>query len=278
MKKIISSLCKELYLLERIEMVVKKRLLKVPTGFLRVKETRGKEEYYYKNKDGMDESEKGENGRYLRKDELQLAKQIAQRDYDMQIKKAVEARKKAIERFVKVYEQTDLGEIYQKTNQYRKALITPVEISDEEYIRHWLEVDYPRMGFEDNAPEFITERGERVRSKSEKIIADKLYSMGIPYLYEYPLVLEGNITRRPDFTILKMPERKVIYLEHLGMMDKMDYVEDAVNKWNLYERNGIYLGVNLIFLHETSKYPLNTRVLDRMLRMVLGKENGMMTC
>lgn len=142
-------------------------------------------------------------------------------------------------------------------------------ISDEEYVKRWLAVDYPRMGFEENAPEFITERGERVRSKSEKIIADKLNSLGIPYRYEYPLLLAGNIIRRPDFMILKMPERKEVYLEHLGMMDKTEYIEDTVYKWNLYEKNGLYLGDTLFFTHETSKNPLNTRVLDELLRTQL---------
>lgn len=45
-----------------------------------------------------------------------------------------------------------------------------------------------------------------------KIIADKLNNLGIPYRYEYPMILEGNIRIHPDFTILKMPERKEVYL------------------------------------------------------------------
>ena len=39
---------------------------------------------------------------------------------------------------------------------------------------------------------YDTRRGEKVRSKSEAIIADMLFEMGIPYHYEYPLRLRNG--------------------------------------------------------------------------------------
>ena len=114
--------------------------------------------------------------------------------------------------------------------------------------------------------EIITERGELVRSKSEKIIADKLYMMGIPYRYEYPLMLDDGITVYPDFTILKMPERKEVYLEHFGMMDDEEYVNKMLFKISTYERNGIFIGVNLFVTYETSKRPINTKALNNQLK------------
>ena len=112
----------------------------------------------------------------------------------------------------------------------------------------------------------MTENGERVRSKSEKIIADKLHALGVPYRYEYPLVLDGNMKIYPDFTMLRMPEREEIYLEHFGLMDDEGYVEKVMWKLNTYERNGIYLGVNLFITYETGRNPLNTKTLDRLIR------------
>ncbi|MBR3684626.1 MAG: hypothetical protein IKL78_07135 [Lachnospiraceae bacterium] len=96
--------------------------------------------------------------------------------------------------------------------------------------------------------------------------------MGIPYRYECPVTLEGNITMYPDFTILRMPSREEVYLEHLGMMDDMNYVDGVMFKLNTYERNGIYLGVKLFVTYETGKKPLNTRALDGMLRKLFGEE------
>ena len=126
--------------------------------------------------------------------------------------------------------------------------------------------------FVDGDIEIITERGERVRSKSEKIIADKLFSLGIPYRYEYPLDLSGGVRVYPDFTILKLPEREEVYLEHFGMMDDTDYVEKVLYKLNTYEKNKIYPGVNLFITHETSKSPLNTRALDAILKKLFCEE------
>ena len=60
----------------------------------------------------------------------------------------------------------------------------------------------------DNA--IITEKGEAVRSKSEKIIADKLYMKEIPYVYEQPLYLKGYGYVVPDFKILNVRTKKRI--------------------------------------------------------------------
>ena len=127
---------------------------------------------------------------------------------------------------------TDNGR-YMKKNEIGLVRKIVQRDYDEEYAKRWQELEYTGKAFADDAPEIITERGERVRSKSEKIIADKLYMLGIPYRYEYPLVLEGNITIYPDFAILRMPQREEVYLEHFGMMDDEDYVENVLMKLNI---------------------------------------------
>ena len=78
-------------------------------------------------------------------------------------------------------------------------------------------------------------------------------------------ILNGK-NSRVNFTILKMPERQEVHLEHFGMMDDIDYVEKTINKLNTYERNGIYLGVNLFITYETGRKPINTRNLDGLIR------------
>lgn len=120
--------------------------------------------------------------------------------------------------------------------------------------------------FEENAPEIYTEKGERVRSKSEKIIADKLFLLGIPYRYECPLHLSDRLVVYPDFTILRVAERKELYWEHFGMMDDADYVENVMLKISSYEKNGVFLGIDLFATFETSRKPLNARALDVMLK------------
>lgn len=263
MGKIEKTLTHEVKKLKNIISEAEKRLKHAPEGHLRVANKDKKIEYYYKT-----ERDKGKNGKYLKKREIELAKGIAQRDYDVVLLRKALERTYVIEKFLQRYEKTDLKEIYRHMNPYRKELIKAVEITDDDYIQQWQGKQYEGKEIIDEKV-FITEKGERVRSKSEKIIADKLYYLGIPYKYECPLFMENNVKIYPDFTILKLPERKEIYLEHLGMMDDMEYMSTTVFKFQTYERNGIYIGVNLFFTFETSKNPLNTRALDDMIKKVL---------
>lgn len=266
MKTVEAILREEVCELEKIVEQSEKRLQTAPIGFLRIKRKRGGVEYYYKNADVG-----SEHGRYLKKSEKDLAKEIAQRGYDENVIKNAKERICAIHRFLDKYEKTSLKKLYQKTNPCRRELIHAPVISDDEFIKRWQAVEYIGKVFTDHDQEIVTERGERVRSKSEKIIADKLYSLGISYRYEYPLVLAGNVKVHPDFTILRMPEREEVYLEHFGMMDNEHYVDNAMYKLSTYEKNGIYLGVNLFVTYETSKRTLNTRALDEMIRKLFGK-------
>ena len=287
MKKIESEIMKEREELERILAETKKRLRNTPEGYLRVANRNGKVQYYLKNDDKGDNkindknddlsTEKHDyndkkNGRYIRKNERELAIRIAQRDYDKLVLKNVEERIKAIDSFLLKYKKTNLKEIYKKTNTYRRELINPIMLSDEEFVKRWQEVEYEGKAFSDDIQGIITERGEKVRSKSEKIIADKLYVLGIPYRYEYPIVLDGKIKVYPDFTILKMPEREEVYLEHFGMMDDPDYVEKVISKLSIYERNRIYIGINMFVTQETSKNVLNTKALDELIRKLFLEE------
>ena len=229
-------------------------------GNLRIAYKKGKPNYYI--------IQKGEAiGRYMRKEERPLAIAIAQRDYDSKILLKAKERIKAIDIFLKKYRNTDLKTIYEKTHPHRRMIIETEVISDEEYIRKWSSVEYKGKG-DIGGLKIVTERGEYVRSKSEKIIADKLYMLGIPYRYECPLVLEYEFTVYPDFTILKMPERKEVYFEHFGMLDNEDYFNKMLLKLNTYERNEIYLGVNLFVSYETSKSPLDTKALNNQLKQL----------
>jgi len=53
-------------------------------------------------------------------------------------------------------------------------LIVPVTLTDAQYTEEWQNVSWQGRSFSDEAPGFTTVRGERVRSKSEIIIADTL--------------------------------------------------------------------------------------------------------
>ena len=84
-----------------------------------------------------------------------------------------------------------------------------------------------------------TERGDLVRSKSELVIADKLFTRGVEYAYELPLVLPNGRIRYPDFTIMDHARGEIFYWEHLGMLDDPGYKERWKRKRSEYLEAGI---------------------------------------
>jgi len=78
-----------------------------------------------------------------------------------------------------------------------------------------------------------TTRGELVRSKSEVIIADLLDGFGVPYGYEQPFKGPDGSVRYPDFTVADAETGRTLLVEHLGMLDRPDYVArwEAKEAW-----------------------------------------------
>lgn len=248
MKYVEKILIKEKQELERVINETKKRLQTASQGHIRIARKGKRTEYYYKSgKEGEKRS-----GKYVKKNENELVQRIIQREYEEDVLFNAEKRWKIINDFLNGYERTSLENIFDKLSTDRKAFVTSPILSDKEYIKQWQSVTYEGNTNYDIKGEIITERGEHVRSKSEKIIADKLFMLGIPYRYEYPLMLKGNIIIYPDFTILKAETREEIYVEHLGLMDNVNYVENAMRKLDTYARNGIHLGVNLLITYNVN--------------------------
>lgn len=272
MKTIESVLMNERQLLEDMVKRAERRMQTAPKGHIVVRRWKGIVEYYYSEHYSEHYTEQGTTpmtrGRYMKKHEIGVVKRIIQRDYDCHMIRLAKERIKDIDKFLQKYKRTSLKLLYKQMNPARRALLSDVEISDEEFVEQWQNVEYEGKPFLDSMPEIVTERGERVRSKSEKIIADKLYMLGIPYRYEYPLVLVGNRTVYPDFTILKMPQREEVYMEHFGLMDDENYVENVLLKLQTYEKSGIYPGVQLFATYETKKMPLNIKALDEKIRIL----------
>ena len=123
---------------------------------------------------------------------------------------------------------------------------------------------YKRKAFKNETTEFYTLKGERVRSKSEVIIADRLMSKGIPYRYECPLKV-GNKIIHPDFSILRMSDRKILYHEHCGMLSDTKYTEDMLSRAKDYNKAGIILGDRLFYTFESETTPLDVTMLDNII-------------
>lgn len=156
-----------------------------------------------------------------------------------------------------------------KLHTQRQLLVTPIEPIWEKELVRWYDSEYHGKEFYEGTAEIVTEKGERVRSKSEKILADYFYRNNILYQYEKPLYLKGYGTIYPDFTFLSKKTRKEIYWEHEGMMDKPEYAKSAVKKIESYQRNGIHLGERLILTFETELTVLNSQIVEELVEKYL---------
>lgn len=243
----------------QLEKMKKEKISKIglfPEGNLKIcYHHKDKVQYYHK----LSTSDKGT---YIKAQDKSLAKKLAQKDYDEKVLKSIDKELQAIKKYKSNYPQITAEQVYEKLHKERQKLVKPIAVSDKEFLRQWEEYEYAGKNFDDNMPELYTDRNERVRSKSEVIIADSLYKANIPYRYECPLELRNGFVIYPDFTLLNMRTRENIYWEHLGMMDDATYAENAIQKINTYMQNGIYVGKNLLLTFETRNNPINHRTID----------------
>lgn len=200
-------------------------------------------------------------GTYIPKNNMRLIKQLAQNTYDTAVIGKAEVRLRRIMNLLKDYSDDEIEQIYESMHHERQALVTPVEPTLKQLEEQWLSEPYDGKEFQEGTPVILTERGERVRSKSEKILADFFYRKGILYKYEKPLLLRNFGTIYPDFTFFSEKRREEIYWEHEEMLDNPEYAKSAVKKLNAYQMNGILPGERLILTYETSQDMLNSKVI-----------------
>lgn len=229
-------------------------------GKLRVNKYSGRVKYYHITQPG------DKSGKYIPKGEVEFARKLAQKDYDQKVLQVVEQKLKCIDQFVEKWSKDTIDEVYYKLHPEKQKMVVPVIETDDQFVEMWKSVQYKGKGFREDSPEIYTSNGERVRSKSEMIIADLLAKEKIPYRYECPLELERFGIVYPDFTVLDVNRRKEIYWEHLGMMDDSSYVEKALKKIEAYKRSGLFPGDGLILTQETKGFPLDQRSILRDIR------------
>ena len=198
--------------------------------------------------------------KYLNKSQAQLIASLAQKRYYMQVYEAAREKKKAVDQCVAIMKSEayvfNLASIYEALPAEFREKVKPIGDFDAEYARKWQERKFTRSQMRYEAV-FKTKRGEYVRSKSELIIADRLYDAGIPYHYEVEFRnKQGKLLARPDFYVLNPRTRKEYLWEHFGMLDSAEYANDFISKMNLYAQYGYFPGEKLIATFESSKYPL----------------------
>ncbi|MBP5162836.1 MAG: hypothetical protein ILP16_07670 [Spirochaetales bacterium] len=260
---IIDELKKNLDYYEKLSKEISCNIKKYPAGLLKVDvkhRSEGVSFVYHVRGKGE------KTGVYLKKRQGKLVKALAQKEYLDKVLRVLEHEIRAIKRFLSVYDPDALKKVYGEMKEGKKELVVPYQYPDKEYAELWQAKEYETKGFGEDDPEIYTKRGERVRSKSEQLIADRLLDAGIPFRYEFPFVYEGNKVIHTDFTVLNIRTRSVYRWEHFGRMDDQKYRKTFFWKQSLYAQYGYIPGINMIYTFEDKENPLDTRYVDRLIK------------
>lgn len=209
---------------------------------------------------------------YLKHEDLDSYSKNIQRDYELSVNRRLAKKSKALEKAIKCLEGIELTDIYKLHNdmpKMKKDLVMPIIEDDETYITKW-RMEHP--GNQNPYPEkgrYQTNRGEYVRSKSEKIIADILDKYEVPYEYEPLLTLNGYHDIYPDFVVLNKRNRKTYYWEHLGIVSDFDYATNNFKKLQDYESSGYQIARDLIITMESTKKPLKVEQIEDKIKTML---------
>lgn len=234
-----------------------------PEGKLRISVDKNKVRYYH----CLDEDEGIQT--YIHANELTLARKLAQKSYNEKLLKLAKKRLGQINRLLKDFDEYEVDKLYDDLHSARKKLIVAIDKTLEQKYEEWVNLEYQGKEFKEGTSLILTEKNERVRSKSEKIMADFFYRNGIEYKYEKPLYLKGFGTVYPDFSLYSKKQGCEVYWEHAGKMDDPVYASKAIKKIEEYENNGIYMGDRLIVTFETSTRILSTREIERNIKRFL---------
>lgn len=248
--------------LERMLSEAKASIRDAPEGRVRLKMNRKSLEFYYR-KEPQDKE-----GTYIPVGERDVAVKLVQKRYLERFCQIAEKQLKQIRDFLDQYDPCALEKVFETENELRKRFVQPLAAPNDIYTKSWTSVAYEGLPFSENSPEHYTHKNLRVRSKSEAMIANALDKAGIPFKYECPLALHGQIVY-PDFTILRIYDKKILYWEHFGILDEIDYRNTMISKLHSYESEGIFPGDQLIITFETGKMPLNSRTIQRQINHYL---------
>lgn len=105
-----------------------------------------------------------------------------------------------------------------------------------------------------------------VRSKTEAFIYKRLTELGIPFIYECPVYVEGE-WYWPDFTIFL--NGKTFYWEHLGDLYEEKYFRKYFYRFLSFGGEGLYLQEQVFITVELPGGRINLITIDNTIRSII---------
>lgn len=228
------------------------RQIELTEGSLFISKSHGTLQYYRMNRNGT--------RTYIKKGDEQVLTELAQKKYCQMVLKVLKQSNPSKE---------SIASVLKSIPNELKKYISPFEIPVEDKVKQWKEEKYVRKYLPDDIISYQTDKGDKVRSKSEVIIANKLYRHGIPYRYENQWQLSNGMKIFPDFTIMNPKTGKLFIWEHFGLMSDQAYSENFVQKINYYAESNILPGDSLIVSFESQRTPISTEIIEKQISRFL---------
>lgn len=234
-------------------------------GFLCVYNRRNKTEFYHSF---WDKTKQKEIRTYLNKENMHIVKDLAMKSYLEDLRNVLNAVEEAFDSKASTDILKSIDNIYESYSPIKKTLVDPIMPTYQMMLDKWksscIKSTYPF-----SSSGIYTKKGERVRSKSEKILADIFYDKGIEYVYEARLDLSDGSMIYPDFTFLHPRTREFIYWEHNGKMNDPNYINRAIMKIIRYDRDGIKISDRLVITYETDNISLDQGLVESLINQYL---------
>lgn len=240
-------------------------LKKSPKGSLHCSPHRGIPHFYCFMPE--DSTHLNPSRKYISNQNSALISALANKQYAEKVLRTANKELSQIERYLSSFSTHNASTIYQELPAAKQTYVTPLLLTNEEIGAAWAEEDYEKCTYMEENKIYESKRGIMVRSKSEALIDDMYFDLGIPNRYECALHTKRGV-RYPDFTGFKVSTGEIIYHEHFGLMDDPEYCRNCLQKIAEYMENGIYPGRNLIITFESEACPLRTKEIRKMLEAV----------
>lgn len=201
---------------------------------------------------------------YIHKKNLSLIRQLAEKNYLSASLADLQTELDAVNSYLEHYESYSSQKEYLLNHPlYRPTLLQVLKPLSEE-LAQWADEDFIKNPHHSGQLRHVCLSGHIVRSKSEALIDQALFSYKIPFRYECALAL-GETTYYPDFTIRHPQTGQFYYWEHFGMMDSPQYAQHAFHKMQLYNSYGYVPTINLIITCETRNHPITPQDIEDIL-------------
>ena len=177
------------------------------------------------------------------------------------LRKNIKALKSAISK-IRIYDPS----YWANETSLSKAFFLPDQVNIAKWIEDTKNHAYRTNQFHPENKIFDTASGDMLRSKSELNIDGLLRSLKLLFRSDSKLVLQDGTVVYPDFIVLHLTKKRLIIIEHFGMMDDPDYAMKQMRRLEAYSRNGLVLGRDVFFTMESKTKPLTRHQIIETLK------------